>query len=194
MEEMASLWSYQETIDEMRQKLAYTSLELEKMSEEMMKNKEYVKQLIQLLKMVCEERDELQKLVDSMKSTKANSSITDQSNSNNYYSSPELEYSNINSNPVEVDNVIESFVKGKSLPQQGKLLQSVVEAGPLLQTLLVSGQLPQWRNPPLPFKHLNYPASTSTINFANSYSASSLENHSFTPNMNTTFVKRQRLH
>ncbi|KAL3355013.1 hypothetical protein AABB24_019212 [Solanum stoloniferum] len=235
MEEMASLWSYQETIDEMRQKLVYTSLELEKMkvqmSEEMMKNKEYVKQLIQFLKMVCQERDEakdqLHKLLNKfdsnppivmMKSTKANSSITDQSNSlsetynyQSHYSSPvesffdtvsspELEFSNINiadSNPVAYDNcvtqlspkvdkaslVIESFVKGKTLPQQGKLLQSVLEAGPLLQTLLVSGQLPQWRNPPqlTPFSipsvsfkgclsdvsnqnlgaNLSYPASTS---------------------------------
>ncbi|XP_055834717.1 uncharacterized protein LOC129903238 [Solanum dulcamara] len=200
MEEMASLWCYQETMDEMRQNLLYTSLELEKlklqMSEEMMKNKEYVKQLIQFLKMVCQERDEakdqLQKLLNKldsnppivmMKSTKANSSITDQSNSlsetynyQSHYSSPiesffdtvsspDLEFSNMNmadSNPVAYDNcvtqlapkvdkaslVIDSFVKGKTLPQQGKLLQAVLESGPLLQTLLVSGQLPQWRNPP----------------------------------------------
>lgn len=254
----------------MRQKLLYTNLELEKlkvqMSEEMMKNKEYVKQLIQLLKMVCQERDEakhqLQKLV--MKSTKANSSsITDQSNSlsetynyQSHYSSPvesffdtvsssELEFSNMNmadSNPVAAyDNcvapkldkaslVIESFVKGKTLPQQGKLLQAVLESGPLLQTLLVSGQLPQWRNPPqlAPFNvppvsikgcgsdvanqnlgaNFNYfdmscgssqMVSTSMLNFANSDSASCLENQrlpSVGSNINN-FVflgKRQRLH
>ncbi|CAN4120036.1 unnamed protein product [Withania somnifera] len=200
MEEMASLWCYQETMDEMRQKLLHTNLELEKlkvqMSEEMMKNKEYVKQLIQLLKVVYQERDEardqLQKLLNELdnplvKSTKANSSITESNslsetyNYQSHYSSPvgsffdtvsSPEFSNKNmadSNPVAYVNqplannncltqlapkvdkaslVIDSFVKGKPLPQQGKLLQAVLEAGPLLQTLLVSGQLPQWRNPP----------------------------------------------
>ncbi|KAK9123536.1 hypothetical protein Sjap_013138 [Stephania japonica] len=43
---------------------------------------------------------------------------------------------------------IDNLVSGKPLPQQGKLLQAVMEAGPLLQTLLVSGPLPHWRNPP----------------------------------------------
>ncbi|KAJ0083198.1 hypothetical protein Patl1_30854 [Pistacia atlantica] len=50
--------------------------------------------------------------------------------------------------------VLDSLVKGKTLPPKGKLLQSVMEAGPLLQTLLVAGPLPRWRNPPplQPFK------------------------------------------
>ncbi|KAF5192929.1 putative TOX high mobility group box protein [Thalictrum thalictroides] len=51
----------------------------------------------------------------------------------------------------EIDHasaVIDNLVKGKQLPQKGKLLQTVMEAGPLLKTLLVSGSLPQWRNPP----------------------------------------------
>ncbi|XP_009615276.1 uncharacterized protein LOC107764570 [Nicotiana tabacum] len=206
MEEMASLWYYQETIDEMRQKLMYTNLELENLkvekNEEMRKNKEYVKQLIQLLNMVCQERDEakdqLQKLLNKLshvqvdnsphlKDKKANSSIT-QSNSfsethnnqshnsspidafNDAVSSPEFSNNNMaDSNTVAydcnvrfLDNcvpqlvpkvdeatlVIDNLVKGKTLPQKGKLLKSVIEAGPLLHTLLVSGQLPQWRNPP----------------------------------------------
>ncbi|MCE3051293.1 hypothetical protein HAX54_049351 [Datura stramonium] len=275
-------------MDEMRQKFLYTSLELEKlkvqMSEEMMKNQEYVKQLIQLLKMVCQERDEargqLQKLLNNLdnplvKATKANSSITESNSLSETYnyqsvesffdavSSPE--FSNMNmadSNPVAYVNqlplahdncrpprvapkvdkaslVIDSFVKGKPLPQQGKLLQAVLEAGPLLQTLLVSGQLPQWRNPPqlkpsnippVSIKwcesdtsnknlgaNLIYPASrslhsqpyfdmscgssqmvsTSMLNFANSASASCLEDQRLSsagPNMNS-FVflgKRQR--
>lgn len=44
--------------------------------------------------------------------------------------------------------VIDQLVKGTNLPQKGKLLQAVFEAGPLLKTLLVAGQLPRWRNPP----------------------------------------------
>ncbi|KAH9545952.1 hypothetical protein CY35_12G072000 [Sphagnum magellanicum] len=37
-----------------------------------------------------------------------------------------------------------------SLPEKGKLMQAVMDAGPLLQTLLMasSPQLPQWRHPP----------------------------------------------
>ncbi|KAI3423631.1 uncharacterized protein J3R85_010827 [Psidium guajava] len=50
--------------------------------------------------------------------------------------------------------IIDDLVKGKALPQKGRLLQAVMEAGPLLQTLLVAGPLPRWRNPPplQPFK------------------------------------------
>ncbi|XP_022755725.1 uncharacterized protein LOC111303602 [Durio zibethinus] len=44
--------------------------------------------------------------------------------------------------------VIDNLAKGKTLPEKGKLLQTVMEAGPLLQTLLVAGPLPRWRNPP----------------------------------------------
>ncbi|XP_015158884.1 uncharacterized protein [Solanum tuberosum] len=182
MEDMASLWSYQQTVDELRQKLLYTNVELEELkadkNDEMKKNKEYVKQLIQMLKIVCEERDEarvqIQKLlnkIDSIvmiNSTKANSSsITDQysnslsSETYNYHnSSPNIdsffdsvaspECSNNMAYDHNVDScvtqlapkvelIIENLVKGKTLPQQGKLLQAVVETGPILQTLLVSG-------------------------------------------------------
>ncbi|XP_049380239.1 uncharacterized protein LOC125844917 [Solanum stenotomum] len=183
MEDMASLWSYQQTVDELRQKLLYTNVELEELkadkNDEMKKNKEYVKQLIQMLKIVCEERDEarvqIQKLLNKldsivmMKSTKANYSTDQYSNSlssetYNYHNSffdsvASPECSNNMANDHNVDNcvtqlapkvelIIENLVKGKTLPQQGKLLQAVVETGPILQTLLVSGQLPQWRNPP----------------------------------------------
>ncbi|XP_009770963.1 uncharacterized protein [Nicotiana sylvestris] len=226
MDQMDSLWSYQETMEEMRQKVLYTSLELEKLkmeaSEEKRKNNEYVKQLIQLIKMAYQERDEardqLQKLVNKInqadllnppsqiqvdcslvKATKANSS-TIESNSltetYNYQSqnsspvesfldavtSPELSNINVadsNAMPfvnqplvpvsytvvpqemakVDLDPaslVIESLVKGKTLPQQGKFLQAVLESGPLLQTLLVAGPLPRWRNPPQ-FQPLHIP-------------------------------------
>lgn len=43
--------------------------------------------------------------------------------------------------------VFDKLVCGKPLPQKGRLLQSVTEAGPLLQTLLVA-PAPQWQNPP----------------------------------------------
>jgi hypothetical protein len=36
----------------------------------------------------------------------------------------------------------------RTLPHKGRLLQAVMEAGPLLQNLLLAGPLPRWRNPP----------------------------------------------
>lgn len=95
--------------------------------------------------------------------TKANSSITE-SNSLSHGSSPvdsllegasSPDLSNMNNVVVEKTEfrdpeslLIECLVKGKALPEKGKLLESVMEAGPLLQTLLVAGPLPSWRNPP----------------------------------------------
>ncbi|KAL2470441.1 Protein of unknown function (DUF1635) [Abeliophyllum distichum] len=204
MEEMVSLWSYEENIDELNQQFMYAILELEKSkveaSEETRKNTVYVKQLIQLLNITIQERDEarnqLQKLLEKfmltssteglnilpqfhvdnplVKPGKANSSITESnslSDTYNYHShvsspvdsifdaasSPEL--SNINmlstnqvtSGVPKIDHaslIIDNLVKGRVLPQTGKFLQAVVEAGPLLQTLLVAGPLPRWRNPP----------------------------------------------
>ncbi|KAJ0809248.1 hypothetical protein HanPI659440_Chr01g0012641 [Helianthus annuus] len=72
MEEVASLWSYQENVDELKQRLMYTTLELEAVKaendEEIRRNREAVKRLLQSLKIVCQERDEakdqLQKLLN----------------------------------------------------------------------------------------------------------------------------------
>ncbi|KAM7527833.1 hypothetical protein LguiB_031243 [Lonicera macranthoides] len=222
MEEIGSFWSYPESIDELKQKLFYTTLELQSVKveakEEMRKNKENVKQLFELVKIACQERDEardqlqtlLNKLISSTPSTeffpnpphethllkpvKANSSkaesnsLSEPYNYHSHSSSPvdsffepgpisgsTPELTNIIGDSVQVGFVgpacnngtisnnmvysgvpkidqdsliIENLVKGKALPQQGKLLPAVLEAGPLLQTLLVAGPLPQWRNPP----------------------------------------------
>ncbi|CBI16193.3 unnamed protein product, partial [Vitis vinifera] len=181
MEDMASLWNFQENIEELKQKLLYATIELEsarmEANEEMKKNKESIKQLLQLLKVAYQERDEardqLQKILN--KPTKANSSITESNSLSETYNpqshgsppvdsffdtvtSPDL--SNItladstglvSSRTAKIDQasaVIDNLVKGKALPQKGNLLQAVMEAGPLLQTLLVAGPLPRWRNPP----------------------------------------------
>ncbi|XP_020552552.1 uncharacterized protein LOC105170379 isoform X2 [Sesamum indicum] len=195
-------------MEQLGQKLLFTTLELEKLKaeamEEVRKNKEYVKQLIHLLKYAIQERDEarnqLHKLLNKtmtltttaenfsavplfqadsplLKPAKANSSITESnslSETYNYHShgsSPveslfdavsSPEFSNMNlvaSQPLVQDSVvvpkvdqgsliIDNLVKGRALPQKGKLLQSVLQAGPLLQTLLLAGPLPRWRNPP----------------------------------------------
>ncbi|KAE8711988.1 lysine-specific histone demethylase 1-like protein 3-like [Hibiscus syriacus] len=36
----------------------------------------------------------------------------------------------------------------RPLPEQGRLLQAVKDAGPLLQNILLAGPLPQWQHPP----------------------------------------------
>ncbi|CAN6340250.1 unnamed protein product [Urochloa humidicola] len=46
------------------------------------------------------------------------------------------------------DTVLDLLASKRPLPQKGRLLAAVMEAGPLLQNLLVAGQLPRWRNPP----------------------------------------------
>jgi hypothetical protein len=43
---------------------------------------------------------------------------------------------------------LELLAAKRQLPQKGRLVQAVMEAGPLLQNLLVAGPLPRWRNPP----------------------------------------------
>uniref|UniRef100_A0A803LCP0 Uncharacterized protein n=1 Tax=Chenopodium quinoa TaxID=63459 RepID=A0A803LCP0_CHEQI len=82
--------------------------------------------------------------------TKANSTITDSSsfslethttNNHNNFSHPH----SLVSSPAASSP---DSTKGKALPPKGKLLQAVLESGPLLSTLMVAGSLPQWRNPP----------------------------------------------
>ncbi|KAI4322175.1 hypothetical protein L6164_021892 [Bauhinia variegata] len=63
-------------------------------------------------------------------------------------SAPPALVSSVKPNTDPWDNVIDSIAMGKGLPQKGKLLQAVMDAGPLLQTIIVSGPLPRWRNPP----------------------------------------------
>ncbi|KAE8716429.1 hypothetical protein F3Y22_tig00110118pilonHSYRG00078 [Hibiscus syriacus] len=48
--------------------------------------------------------------------------------------------------------IIDTLIKGKPLPEKGRLLEAAVDTSPLLETLIITGQLPNWRNPPpLPF-------------------------------------------
>ncbi|CAN0853988.1 hypothetical protein LINGRAHAP2_LOCUS5785 [Linum grandiflorum] len=99
--------------------------------------------------------------------TRANSSITESNslsdnnnnnnnnNTNNYSSPVDSFFQDVASAPAAAaakydpfDAIVENLVKGKALPQQGKLLEAVMAAGPLLNTLIVAGPLPRWRNPP----------------------------------------------
>lgn len=167
-------------MDELRQKLQYSSFELEavkaKANEETKHHQEEVKNLLHLLKLARQERDEAKDQLQKLLTIKTNSSITE-SNSHGSspvdsffepVSSPELSNFNIIPEPVNqikfknrqqpvnrilkkidpVEALMDEIIKGKSLPEKGKLLQTVMKSGPLLQTLLVAGPLPRWRNPP----------------------------------------------
>ncbi|KAL4290701.1 hypothetical protein GQ457_14G022290 [Hibiscus cannabinus] len=45
----------------------------------------------------------------------------------------------------------------RPLPEKGRLLQAVKDAGPLLQNILLAGPLPQWRHPPPQLASIDIP-------------------------------------
>ncbi|XP_039012707.1 uncharacterized protein LOC120142011 [Hibiscus syriacus] len=205
MEELCSLWNYQENFDELKLKLQYSAIELESVKmeadEQIRKYKEELKLMLNLLNVAYQERDEareqLQKLLNKlipyetpfMIAAKTNSSITESNSLSDTYNkhhshgsspvdslfdavtSPDfptikmtdscgmgllnqpfatgLFPSKLMTKVVDVEaTVIDNLAKERTLPEKGKLLQAVMEVGPLLSTLLVAGPLPQWRNPP----------------------------------------------
>ncbi|KAK8515750.1 hypothetical protein V6N13_139279 [Hibiscus sabdariffa] len=204
MEELDSIWNYQEDIDDLKLRLQFTSIELESLkieaNEQKRKHDEETNHLRCLLKLAYKERDEakeqlhllISKLIPQPPSenplavaARANSSITE---SNSFSASFNHPNSHACSSPVDsffdavtspdfstinfasdsfkmigfgnqpnvplvtnIDSataVINDIAKWRTLPQQGKLVHAVMEAGPLLQTLILSGPLPRWRNPP----------------------------------------------
>ncbi|GMH10132.1 hypothetical protein Nepgr_011973 [Nepenthes gracilis] len=169
----------QEGINELKTKLLYTAtqLESEKFNAEVEigKQKEHIDRLIQLLRIANKERDEarhsLQRLLSKYQSSfSADTTETYGFYGHNSHDSPPLPVSIVGNlsnfgTPKQDsmtgtglretiatdtdDEMINHVVKGKTLPQKGKLLEAVLEAGPLLQTLLATGSpLPQWQNPP----------------------------------------------
>lgn len=84
-----------------------------------------------------------------------------ESNNFGYFNQPLVQNTSVfHNNKAKRDDaneVIESLLKGKTLPQKGKLLKAVKDAGPLLKTLLVAGPLPKWRTPP-PVQNINIPS------------------------------------
>ncbi|KAL8551632.1 hypothetical protein ACS0TY_000636 [Phlomoides rotata] len=62
--------------------------------------------------------------------------------------------------PLPIPDMTDKIPVKKSLPEQGKFLQAVMEAGPLLQTLLLAGPLPQWQHPPPQLNSVDIPPVT----------------------------------
>ncbi|KAK6144580.1 hypothetical protein DH2020_021400 [Rehmannia glutinosa] len=122
-------------MEQLGQKLLYTTLELEKLkaeaNEEMQKNKEYIKQLIHLLKFAIQERDEARNQLNKL------------------LNKPKTEYFPAIPQFQTDTNFLKPGKANSSITESNrKFLQAVLETGPLLQTLLVAGPLPRWRNPP----------------------------------------------
>ncbi|KAM5557544.1 hypothetical protein ABKV19_024762 [Rosa sericea] len=220
MEELGSIWTttYQESTDELKNELMYSSLELESVKCKVTESQENVTNLLNLLEVAYKERDEardqLKKIFEKMNpnctpidqlpnhvvqpvspqilmptTTKENLSLTESNSPSSVdslfdhaVSSPEfpsiimpdsstmgfvhvkqpnaVQQFNLGTTNVTMSaqtdiasEIVNDFAKGKTLPQKGKLMQAVKEAGPLLRTLLIAGPpLPQWRNPPPPLQ------------------------------------------
>lgn len=161
-------------MDQLGQKLLCTTLELEKLKsetmEEMQKTQEYVNQLVVVLKCAIRERDEARKQLENLLNKTISNSITKSDSfpqfnpimgnsgvtesdilpeTYNYCSPPVMLEPNCFCPEIEEGSlIIDSLARGRVLPQKGKFLKAVMEAGPLLQTLLVGGPLPRWRNQP----------------------------------------------
>ncbi|XP_010541389.1 PREDICTED: LOW QUALITY PROTEIN: uncharacterized protein LOC104814869 [Tarenaya hassleriana] len=165
MDELFSTpWLHLESFEEMRLVLHNTLLGLEALriqaNEQARIHQEEVTHLLDLVKLAQQERDEAKQHLAHLLIRNPKPSITD-SNSfsqSSSPSSPELS-SFVNQyqplileDPAARIDPLDDLVEGKTLPETGKLLKAVVEAGPLLETLIVAGTLPQWTNPPPPLQ------------------------------------------
>ncbi|KAF7823338.1 protein enabled-like protein [Senna tora] len=184
-------WAYYsqgKTMEELRQSLLYTTLELEETraaaQEELRKRDDQLLNLKDLLNKAIKERDEAQEkfqklLLDKLVLHHQQSGVSsiedeprrgiDNSHNNNGLSSSDCEESIVSSpvmdhfpQPQLPESAVIDLVAPpeKPLPEKGKLLQAVMKAGPLLQTLLLAGPLPQWRHPPPPLDSFEIPPVT----------------------------------
>ncbi|KAF8102410.1 hypothetical protein N665_0198s0114 [Sinapis alba] len=154
----SSIWLHQESVDEMRNNLQNTLLELEtlkmEVNEQTRTHTEEVNQLLTLLRSTQQERDEarqqLSQFLIQTQNTNSRSTTEANSFSGDVSSSPpsSSELSSFLTIHHPQPDPLDVLVMGKAFPETGKLLKAVVEAGPLLQTLLVAGPLPKWINPP----------------------------------------------
>ncbi|XP_022953143.1 uncharacterized protein LOC111455642 [Cucurbita moschata] len=161
--------------EELRHALVYTTLELEttimSAKEEILRRECEIMNLKDLLNRAIKEKDEietkceklmLENLVLIQQNKNQEHEITPQSDSDSskmFACSDSDDNNTIQSSqtdpivgepllsqerpPTVCQNACE-----KPLPQKGKLLQAVIEAGPLLQNLLLAGPLPHWQHPP----------------------------------------------
>jgi hypothetical protein len=151
-----------QSVAELKQSLVATTLELEAAREELRRKEQNIAKLADLVRQVAKDRDDardqLQQLLLAAAPPRLTSSVTDSDCS--LVSSPvDPFFDPVTSadkrkpaTPLPAGSaagaVLDMLASKRPLPQKGRLLAAVMEAGPLLQNLLVAGQLPRWRNPP----------------------------------------------
>ncbi|KAM3355459.1 hypothetical protein ACQJBY_025940 [Aegilops geniculata] len=158
-------------VEEVRRRLAAATAELEAAKEEVRRKEQSIAALLELVRRTAEQRDQLQQHLDQLRqqlllarelAAATTSSSSDSGASVPTFSPPAANPTTLleagtaigtRSAPVAIDDdrttaVLEQLAAKRPLPQQGQLLQAVMEAGPLLENLLVAGPVPQWRNPP----------------------------------------------
>jgi hypothetical protein len=137
-------------VAELKQSLVATTLELESAKEELKRKEQSIAKLADLVRQVAKERDDARdQLQQLLLAARVSSSVTDSDCS--LVSSPADPVTSAATPPPPAsqrDAVLDVLAGKRPLPQKGRLLDAVMEAGPLLQNLLVAGQLPRWRNPP----------------------------------------------
>ncbi|KAG2311498.1 hypothetical protein Bca52824_023055 [Brassica carinata] len=149
------------TMEELRQTLMYTTLELEQTKlvaqEELRKRGEQLNHLEDVLAKTLKERDEDNLLLqpqhnqDHITPPLSGGSSIEEEQLQSHQQNPSLNKSFSSSDTEESimsPSIMSPLLLEKPLPEKGSLLQAVLKAGPLLQTLLLSGPLPQWRHPP----------------------------------------------
>ncbi|KAE9465351.1 hypothetical protein C3L33_02746, partial [Rhododendron williamsianum] len=175
----------EEGIEELKHSLLYTTLELEttilSAHEEIARKEEELFHLKDLLTMTIKERNDFQGKCRMLELEKA---VLQQLEEGKSDSAPgELKGGGSNrglstsdsteNNPIpppsfpspppaqlQPPQLAGELVPEKPLPENGKFLKAVMEAGPLLQTLLLAGPLPQWQHPPPQLNSLEIPPVT----------------------------------
>ncbi|KAJ6717600.1 DUF1635 FAMILY PROTEIN [Salix purpurea] len=118
-----------------------------------------------------QQQQEMQQLEQESASLAITCSSEDESrasDSNNHTSSPDsikfIVPSQQFSEPIpqqsSLPDAILKLAAHKPLPEKGKLLRAVKEAGPLLHTLFLAGPLPQWQHPPPQLDSIEIPPVT----------------------------------
>ncbi|EEC78403.1 hypothetical protein OsI_18198 [Oryza sativa Indica Group] len=164
---LSSLWAFQddlqpqESMEELKQSLMATTLELDAAKEELKKKEQSIAKLADLVRHVAKERDDARDQLQPVTDSDGGSLVSSPAADNPFFdpvtssdkrccaiASPPPAAKQQHAAAAGADAVLDMLAMKKPLPQRGRLLQSVMEAGPLLQNLLVAGLLPRWRNPP----------------------------------------------
>ncbi|RAL43740.1 unnamed protein product [Cuscuta campestris] len=156
----------EEGIEELKQSLFYTTMELENTivcaHDEISKKDQEILHLKNLLAEIVKERDEF---VEKLRILGLEKALLHQQ-VNRHFHKHLVGVADANSNSEDQralsssdsDDVVfqppppsvaaDEVLPKMPMPENGKFLKAVVEAGPLLQTLLLAGPLPDWQRPP----------------------------------------------